>query len=137
LPRPVGFFDQALRQAKFYLRGIFRHDPHPFAKIPRRKLNPLQQVTYLGLLNVLLPLQVITGVLMWGAQRWPDLTANLGGLGALAPIHTAISWMLAAFILLHVYLTTTGATPVSSLRAMMLGWEEVDAAPVSAPGGEA
>jgi len=137
LPRPVGFFDQALRQAKFYLRGIFRHDPHPFAKIPRRKLNPLQQVIYLGLLNVLLPLQVITGVLMWGAQRWPDLTANLGGLGGLAPIHTAISWMLAAFILMHVYLTTTGATPVSSLRAMMLGWEEVDAAPVSAPGGEA
>jgi len=136
LPRPVGFFDQAVLQAKFYVRGIFRRDPHPFVKVPQRKLNPLQQVTYLVLLNVLLPLQVITGALMWGAQRWPDLTASLGGLGGLAPLHTAVAWLLAAFILLHVYLTTTGVTPVSSLRAMMLGWEETHAAPASVLGGE-
>ena len=137
LPRPVGFFDQAILQAKFYLRGIFRREPHPFNKVPERKLNPLQQVTYLVLLNVLLPLQIITGAMMWGAQRWPELTVNLGGLGGLAVVHTAVAWLLAAFILLHVYLTTTGATPVSSVRAMMLGWEQVEDSPASAPGGEA
>jgi thiosulfate reductase cytochrome b subunit len=137
LPRPVGFFDQAILQAKYYLRGIFRRERHPFTKVPRSKLNPLQQVTYLVLLNVLLPLQILSGALMWGSQRWPELTATFGGLGGLAPVHTAIAWLLAAFIVLHVYLTTTGATPVSSLRAMMLGWEDVDGAPAPAPGGDA
>jgi thiosulfate reductase cytochrome b subunit len=137
LPRPIGFFDQAILQAKFYLRGIFRREAHPFAKLPQQKLNPLQQVTYLALLNILLPLQIITGALMWGAQRWPEVTSSLGGLGVLAPVHTAVAWLLAAFILLHVYLTTTGATPVSSLRAMMLGWEQVESGHAPAPGGEA
>ena len=55
IPRPYGLFDQAIMQATFYLRGIFKHEPHPFEKTAQQKLNPLQQITYFGLLNVLLP----------------------------------------------------------------------------------
>jgi thiosulfate reductase cytochrome b subunit len=126
LPRPAGFFDAALQQALFYQRGIFKGERHPFEKTPDKKLNPLQQVTYFGLLNVLLPLQVITGALMWGAQRWPDLTARLGGLPFLAPFHTLIAWLFGAFIVGHVYLTTTGHAPLASIQAMMMGWDEVE-----------
>jgi thiosulfate reductase cytochrome b subunit len=123
IPRPAGFYDQAIIQAKFYLRGIFKNEPHPFEKAPQRKLNPLQQITYFGLLNLLLPGQVITGALMWGAQRWPDLALRLGGLPLLAPVHSLIAWLLAAFVVLHVYLTTTGHTPLASIQAMMNGWD--------------
>ncbi len=126
LPRPYGFFDQMFAQAKYYLWGIFRGEPHPFAKTPDHKLNPLQQLTYLAILNVLLPLQVITGILMWGAQEFPTLTAQLGGLGFLAPLHTLVAWAFASFIVLHVYLTTTGHTPLANIKAMMLGWDEVE-----------
>ncbi|MBE0690244.1 MAG: cytochrome b/b6 domain-containing protein, partial [Anaerolineae bacterium] len=126
LPRPYGFFDQMIVQAKFYLGGIFRSEAHPFDKTPERKLNPLQQMTYFGILNVLLPLQVITGALMWGAQRLPGLTEQLGGLPFLAPFHTLIAWLFASFIVMHVYLTTTGHTPMANIKAMMLGWDEVE-----------
>jgi thiosulfate reductase cytochrome b subunit len=126
LPRPAGFFNEAIRQGLFYLRGIFKGQPHPFEKTPDQKLNPLQQFTYFGLMNVLLPLQVISGVLMWGAQRWPELTARLGGLPFLAPCHTLIAWLLAAFVVGHVYLTTTGHTPLASIQAMMMGWDELE-----------
>jgi thiosulfate reductase cytochrome b subunit len=125
LPHPRGFIDQAAEQAIYYLRGIFRGDPHPFEKTPDRKLNPLQQITYFGLLNVLLPLQILTGILMWGAQRWPDIAARTGGLPFLAPFHTLIAWMLAAFIVMHVYLTTTGHTPTAAIKGMMVGYDEV------------
>jgi len=127
LPRPAGFFDQAIQQALYYLRGIFRGEAHPFEKTPDRKLNPLQQIVYLGLLNVLLPLQIITGAMMWGAQRWPELAARLGGLPFLAPFHTLVAWMLASFIVMHVYLTTTGPTPLASIKGMIMGWDEVEA----------
>ncbi len=80
LPEPRGFFNQAFSQAKYYLMGIFKGAEHPFEKTPQRKMNPLQQITYLGLLNVLLPLQILTGILMWGAQQWPQFSAQLGGL---------------------------------------------------------
>jgi thiosulfate reductase cytochrome b subunit len=126
IPRPRGFFDQAFEQAKFYLGGIFRRERYPFAKTRERKLNPLQQITYFGLLNVLLPLQALTGILMWGAQRWPDTAALLGGLPGLAPFHTLISWLLATFVVLHVYLTTTGHTATANIKAMIMGWDEVE-----------
>jgi thiosulfate reductase cytochrome b subunit len=126
LPRPYGFFDQAIVQARYYAQGIFRRDPHPFEKTPQRKLNPLQQVTYFGILNVLLPLQVITGALMWGVQAFPHISQGLGGLPFLAPFHSLVAWSFMAFIIAHVYLTTTGHEPLASLKAMMLGWDEVE-----------
>ncbi len=127
LPEPRGFFNGAIVQARYYLQGIFKGAEHPHEKTPERKMNPLQQVTYLAILNVLLPLQVITGVLMWGAQRWPELAARVGGLPVLAPIHTLIAWLFASFIVMHVYLTTTGPTPLAGIKGMMLGWDEVEA----------
>ncbi|MFL7813671.1 MAG: cytochrome b/b6 domain-containing protein [Anaerolineales bacterium] len=126
IPRPKGFFDRTITQAEYYLRGIFKGEEHPYEKTPEKKLNPLQQATYFGLLNVLLPLQGITGIMMWGVQRWPNLAGALGGLPVLAPIHTIIAWLFASFIVLHVYLTTTGHTAVSSIEAMITGWEEVE-----------
>ena len=133
IPRPYGFFDEAIMQVTFYLRGIFKHEPHPFEKTAQQKLNPLQQITYFGLLNVLLPAQIITGALIWGAQRWPDAAQGLGGLPLLAPVHSLVAWLLAAFVVLHVYLTTTGHAPLASIQAMMLGWEEVEVHDAHAP----
>lgn len=126
LPRPHGFFDKMFAQAKYYIWDIFRNEPHPFEKTPQQKMNPIQQVTYFGLLNVLLPLQVITGALMWGAQRFPELTNLLGGLPFLAPFHSLIAWLLSTFIVLHVYMTTTGHTPIANIKAMIFGWDEVE-----------
>ncbi|MCA9971360.1 MAG: cytochrome b/b6 domain-containing protein [Anaerolineales bacterium] len=126
IPRPRGFFDQAIEQTLFYVRGIFRGAEHPFEKTRQRKLNPLQQLTYFGILNVLLPLQILTGILMWGAQQWPEAALRLGGLPGLGPFHTLIAWLFATFIVAHVYLTTTGHEPLAGIKAMMLGWDEVE-----------
>lgn len=131
LPQPRGFFNDAFAQALYYVRGIFRREPHPFEKTPEHKLNPLQQVTYLMLLNVLLPLQVITGMLMWGVQHWPETAAALGGLPFLAPFHTLIAWLFATFIVGHVYLTTTGHTPLANIKSMMLGWDDIEHQPLN------
>ncbi len=126
LPQPLGFFNDMAIQLKFYLSGIFRGEEHPFEKTISRKFNPLQQVTYLAILNVLLPLQVLTGIFMWGAQRWPGIAAQLGGLVYLAPFHTLIAWLFSTFIVLHVYLTTTGPTPITGIRSMIVGWDQVE-----------
>lgn len=126
IPRPRGFFDDAIVQVKFYIGGIFKGEPHPFEKRRDKKLNPLQQATYFGLLTVLLPLQIITGALMWGVQTFPQISTWFGGLPVLAPFHSLVAWMFGAFIIAHVYLTTTGATPVEAMRGMVTGWEEIE-----------
>ena len=126
VPRPHGFFDAAFAQARYYLYGIFHSEPHPFEKGEGAKMNPLQQMTYLGILNVLLPAQIVTGLLMWGAQTWPDVADQLGGLGVLAPVHTLVAWLFASFIVAHVYLTTTEGTPLTGVRSMIDGWSEIE-----------
>lgn len=127
IPRPYGFFDQSIQQAKFYLYSIFKGEPHPMEKRKDQKLNPLQQITYFWLLNVLLPLQIITGALMWGVQQWPQAAGLAGGLPMLAPVHTLVAWLFATFIVAHVYLTTTGPTVLTDIKAMITGWEDVEA----------
>jgi Ni,Fe-hydrogenase I cytochrome b subunit len=60
---------------------------------------------------------------MLGTRWWPQLAAHLPYL---APIHTLVSWFFVAFVLLHVYLTTTGPTVTADLRGMITGWDVVE-----------
>jgi thiosulfate reductase cytochrome b subunit len=126
LPEPRDFISQAIAQVVYYSKGIFRGDAHPFERTPGRKLNPLQQLTYLGILNILLPLQMVTGFLMWGLQVWPEVGRLAGGLPFLGPLHTLSAWFFAAFLLMHLYLTTTGETPMTNMKAMVTGYEDVE-----------
>jgi len=123
LPRVDDFTEAAVRQVRYYVYGIFKGEAHPLETDPRRKLNPLQKFTYLLLLNILLPLQIVTGVLLWGAERWPVLFAKLGGFWALGPVHTAGAFLFLAFLVGHLYLATTGPTPGALLRAITVGTE--------------
>jgi thiosulfate reductase cytochrome b subunit len=126
IPEPKGFIHRSLAQAMYYSQGIFAGKEHPLEKSKDHKLNPLQQITYLAILNILLPAQVITGVLIWGLQRWPNIAAELGGLPVLALVHTLVAWAFAAFIVMHVYLTTTGHTPSAGIKSMIVGWDDVE-----------
>lgn len=126
IPHPYGFFDDAILQAKYYTKGIFRGESHPFEKQPDSRMNPIQKATYFGILNVLLPLQMVTGALMWSVQKYPDIASWFGGLPFLAPFHSLIAWTFGTFIVGHVYMTTTGATPLEAMRGMITGYEEVE-----------
>ena len=126
IPRPYGFFDDAIIQTRYYISGIFKGEHHPFEKRPDSRMNPIQKATYFAILLVLLPLQMLTGALMWGVQQFPAVANWFGGLPFLAPIHSFVAWMCATFIIVHVYMTTTGTTPFEATRAMITGFEEVE-----------
>ena len=86
IPAPEGLLRRVVEHLEFQTRGIFFGSPHP-SNAPDQKLNPLQQFTYLALLNVLFPLQIGTGLLIWAVGQWPSIGAGLGGLSILAPLH--------------------------------------------------
>lgn len=117
---PRDFFTLAVAQARFYLVGIFRGEPHPVER--GRRLNALQRITYLAILNLLLPTLVVTGALLWARERVPALA----GLPTrpLLIVHLLGAWLLAAFVVAHLYLTTTGRTPLANLRAMVFGRDD-------------
>lgn len=128
IPVGKGFISGLMIQARFYIRGIFTGAAHPFLKTPRKKLNPLQQLTYFGLLNFLFPLQVTTGVLLWVGGLEPSLLVRAGGLAWVTPIHNLGSWLFTTFLFVHIYLTTTGHTVTSNIKAMVTGFEDIEEA---------
>ena len=135
VPEVRGLLRSVLAQARYYAWGIFRHEPHPFEREPERRLNPLQRLVYLFLLNVLLPLQAVTGTMIAMAQLWLAPGHGWGSLGALAYAHSAGAWLFIAFLIGHLYLITTGTTPTANIKTMLTGWEPAGG-PSSATEGE-
>ena len=110
---------------RYYMYGIFRGEAHPVPKRKEAKHNPLQRIVYLILAALLLPVQMVTGFLYWGYNSWADWGLSWLSLQVVALIHTAGAFAILSFIVVHVYMITTGHTIFAHTRAMITGWEEV------------
>jgi thiosulfate reductase cytochrome b subunit len=116
-------------QINYYITGIFRNAPHPTRKTSLSKLNPLQRLVYLGLKIILIPMMVATG-LAYLFYRYPHkgqiVESSLSNLQTVAILHTIGAFLLVTFIIVHLYLITTGQTTTSNLKAMITGYEELE-----------
>ncbi len=113
---------------RYYGYGIFLGEPHPVPKRKEAKHNPLQRLTYLGLAAVLLPLQMLTGILYWTYNYWEAWGLHFLSLDMVALAHMALAFLILIFLIIHVYMTTTGHTIFAHVKAMITGWEEVEQA---------
>lgn len=116
-------------QLDYYLFGIFRNAPHPTKKNVLSKLNPLQKITYFALKILVIPLSVTSG-LLYIYYRYPAKDSveaiNIHSLEIVAIFHTIAAIVLVLFIIIHLYLITTGETLTSNLKAMLTGYEEIE-----------
>jgi thiosulfate reductase cytochrome b subunit len=111
-----------LAQSGYYLRGIFTGAPHPFHVSAEHKLNALQALSYIGVMYLLMPALIVSGWAFLLSTALPATVFGVGTVWIVAMVHLATSWMLALFLIVHLYIITTGATPTSNLRAMLTGW---------------
>jgi len=113
-------------QFMYYIGGIFNNAPHPTNKTVYNKFNPLQRMIYLGLKILVIPIIVTSGFLYLYFQ-YPKFGIEFQSLEPIALIHTFGAYILIAFVIAHVYLTTvTGVKSLSSIKAMIFGWEEME-----------
>ena len=110
---------------RYYSYGIFRGERHPVPKRKDAKHNPLQRLVYLSLAAFLLPVQMASGFLYWGYNSWKDWGLDWLSLDILALVHTAGAFAILCFVVVHVYMTTTGHTLTAHVKAMISGWEDV------------
>jgi thiosulfate reductase cytochrome b subunit len=116
-------------QIVYYSIGIFKGAPHPTVKTTLSKMNPLQRLVYLGFKLFLVPLTIITGVLYMFHKTFDAnnvLIIQEIPLETIAVLHTLGAILLLAFLIVHVYMTTTGHTPSSNIKAMITGYEEIE-----------
>jgi len=100
--------------------GIFRGAPHPDQPTPVAKLNPLQRLSYLAFKILIFPVMATTGLLYFFYNAWG------GSLWLVALLHTLGAFLLVGFLILHVYMTTTGRTPTSNIKAMVTGYKKIE-----------
>ncbi|MEW6571522.1 MAG: cytochrome b/b6 domain-containing protein [Nitrospirota bacterium] len=124
LHHPVEFGKKALRQAKFYGYGILVGDENPHHSTPEHKFNPMQQVSYLMIMGLLIPVQIITGLFLWDPKLFAPVVNFIGGIQIVSLIHVGLWIFFSAFIIVHFYLATLGHTTMAHIIAMFTGYEE-------------
>lgn len=113
---------QLWRQLRWYGYGIFVGEPHPFHVTAERKLNVLQTLSYLGAMGFLMPLLILSGWAFLFSVHLPPTLFGVGTIWIVAMVHLASSWLLVLFLIVHLYMITTGDTPTTNLKAMLTGW---------------
>lgn len=122
----VPTFAKMFEVIRYYSSGIFRGEAHPVPKSERVKHNPLQRITYLGIVSLLVPFQMVTGFVYYYYNRWPQFGWNWP-LSTVAVLHTVGAFAFLIYLIVHVYMITTGHTLGSHLKAMFTGYENIEA----------
>lgn len=118
-----------LEVVRYYLFGIFTGQKHPCPKSPDAKHNPLQRLTYLSLAAALLPFQMGTGLLYYLYHSWKEMGLTSFTLGGMAVLHLIGAFAILIFLIVHIYMTTTGHTIFAHIKAMFTGYEELEIGP--------
>lgn len=125
MPTSKGLF----QVARFYAFGIFRGEHHPYRKAFWRKHNPLQALSYLALKLVLFPAVWLTGIAYLLYNFW-ESQPNAGFmLEVVANIHLLAAYAIIAFVIIHVYLLTTGHSFAAHVKPMITGYDTLDLTP--------
>jgi thiosulfate reductase cytochrome b subunit len=92
-----------------------------------REYNTLQKLAYGGVLFVLLPLMVLTGLSMSPSMNsiLPFLPEVFGGRQTARTIHFTVMVLLVLFFIVHM-LMIVAAGPINELRSIVTGWYRTD-----------
>jgi len=88
--------------------------------------NILQKLSYIGVIFVLIPLVIFTGLTMSPGMdgAWPWLLDLFGGRQSARSIHFIAAALLLLFILVHLLLVLLSG-PINGIRGMVTGWLRV------------
>ncbi|WP_367299596.1 thiosulfate reductase cytochrome B subunit [Hafnia alvei] len=117
-----GILTRIYRQTRYYLLGIFLSEPHPEHASQQSKFNILQQLGYIGIMFIIFPLFIVTGLFMLFPSYSPNKILAWPGKQVIAYLHYALALVMVMFIPIHLYLCTTGHTLTSLVKGMIDGF---------------
>lgn len=86
------------------------------------RYNILQKISYVGVIFILLPLLIFTGLSMSPGMNaaWPWLIDMFGGRQSARSVHFIAAGLLIAFFLVHILMVVL-AGPINEIRSMITG----------------
>lgn len=120
----TGMGGRLMKQFMYYTFGLFKGEKAPFPINKERKFNPLQKFAYWVVMYFFMPVMIITGL----ALMYPEMIISefygVSGVFLTALLHTISGFLLTVFMLIHVYFSTMGKTPISNFKSMVTGWHD-------------
>ncbi|WP_430735559.1 cytochrome b/b6 domain-containing protein [Halodesulfovibrio aestuarii] len=120
LPR-ADVISASIAQAKYYMLGIYKGQENPAGHNPEKRLNPLQQGAYLSVLFVLFPVLIASGLALFIPEVIPHELMGIDGKWCVSLVHIGSAFLMVLFIVIHLYLCTTGESIFALIRSMVTG----------------
>lgn len=114
---------------RFYSFGVFKGEEHPYRRILKKRLNPLQAGSYLALNAILVPVIWISGILYLTHGFWSDKDLGSQTLSLIANVHLFGAFAFVAFIIVHVYMLTIGHGFRRHVKPMLSGYDQMEVTP--------
>jgi len=119
-----GCIKRLKRQFVYYTFGLFQSEDPPYPVSKKRKFNPMQKMSYLLVMYILMPLMIVTGLGLMYPEIIVEDVFGISGIHMTDLFHIVSGFVMSVFMLVHVYFCTIGKTTVSNFRSMFNGWHE-------------
>ena len=117
-----GYFSRLKSQFHHYTIGVFKKEAAPFPVTVDSKFNPLQQLSYVAVMYVIIPLVTLSGL----GLLYPEITINnllgISGLDYTDLLHLFCGFVVTIFMCIHIYFCTFGKTALSNFKSIINGY---------------
>lgn len=120
-----GLGKRLFKQMRYYAYGYFINEKPPYPVSAKSKFNPLQQLSYIIALYMALPLLFITGWALLFPEFIVKKLLGISGIFLTAQLHILMGFLVALFLIIHLYVSTMGKSPLSNFKSIVNGWQEV------------
>lgn len=117
-----GLLGRLKKQAWYYSFGIFKKENPPFPISIERKFNPLQKLSYVGVMYFLVPVVLLTGFCLFYPDYMPEKLFWINGIHFIDLVHILTGFVLSLFMIVHIYFCTIGKSPSANFKSMIDGW---------------
>lgn len=125
LIKAEGFFKKPIKQAKFYIWGMFHGEKYPYPLSAKRKFNPLQKYAYVMVMYFAVPLVIISGFALLFPEIIIDKIYTFSGVFVTAVMHSVMGFFISLFLVIHLYVASIGKSPLENFKSIISGWHHV------------
>ncbi len=123
--KPKGFLKRPIKQARYYVWGMFHGETAPYPLSEKRKFNPLQKYFYIIVMYLAVPGVIITGFALLFPEIIIEKVYNVSGVFVTAVFHSALGFFISVFLVIHLYVASIGKSPLENFKSIITGWHHV------------
>lgn len=121
-----GLVNRLYKQGEYYIFGYLQGKPKPFHVSLEEKFNPLQKISYVATMYMLVPIVIITGIALLFPEMIIEKIYTMSGIRLTTFFHSFAGFFILIFLIIHLYVITIGKHPLKNFKSMITGYHEAE-----------